>query len=142
MTEIITGVHCYMLITVLIFLFQISFRSYLMFSKLIQIASRGTFLHALVLCISICICNCIWSHFQTPCIAHHKMFYIILRELNVFDKNIKTNNHFYNILRIFEVLPNFFSPQVKRCAIITYKHGIYELSHELPNDLRLRTLEK
>ena len=32
----------------------------------------------------------------------------------------------------------FFSPQGKRCEIITYKHGIYELSHELPNDLRLR----
>ena len=31
----------------------------------------------------------------------------------------------------------FLSPQVKRCAIITYKHGIYELPHELPNDLRL-----
>ena len=35
----------------------------------------------------------------------------------------------------------FLSPQVKRCAIITYKHGIYELPHELPNDLRLRKLE-
>ena len=32
----------------------------------------------------------------------------------------------------------FFSPQLKRCAIITYKHGIYELPHEFPNDLRLR----
>ena len=31
----------------------------------------------------------------------------------------------------------FLSPQVKRCAIITYKHGIHELLHELPNDLRL-----
>ena len=31
----------------------------------------------------------------------------------------------------------FLSPQVKRCAIITYEHGIYELPHELPNDLRL-----
>ena len=31
----------------------------------------------------------------------------------------------------------FLSPQVKRWAIITYKHGIYELPHELPNDLRL-----
>ena len=30
--------------------------------------------------------------------------------------------------------------QVKRWAIITYKHGIYELPHELPNDLRLRIL--
>ena len=30
----------------------------------------------------------------------------------------------------------FPSPQVKRCAIITYKQGIYEL----PNDLTLRIL--
>ena len=29
---------------------------------------------------------------------------------------------------------------MKRSAIITYKHGIYELSHELPNDLRLKDL--
>ena len=34
----------------------------------------------------------------------------------------------------------FLSPQVKQCGIITYKHGIYELPHELPNDLRLRIL--
>ena len=34
----------------------------------------------------------------------------------------------------------FLSPQVKRCAIITYEHGIYELPHELPNDLRRRKL--
>ena len=32
------------------------------------------------------------------------------------------------------------SPQVKRYAIIIYKHGIYELSYELPNDVRLRIL--
>ena len=31
----------------------------------------------------------------------------------------------------------FLSPQVKRCEIITHKHGIYELPHEVPNDLRL-----
>ena len=34
----------------------------------------------------------------------------------------------------------FFTPEVKRWAIITYKHGIYKLSNELPNDLRLRML--
>ena len=34
----------------------------------------------------------------------------------------------------------FLSPQVKRCMIITYKHGIYKLPHELPNDLSLRKL--
>ena len=32
------------------------------------------------------------------------------------------------------------SPKLKRWAITTYKHGIYELPHELPNDLRPRTL--
>ena len=36
----------------------------------------------------------------------------------------------------------FFSPQVKGCAIITYKHGIYYLPHELPSYLRLRILRK
>ena len=29
------------------------------------------------------------------------------------------DNHFHNILRLFDVLPNFLSPQVKRWAIIT-----------------------
>ena len=29
------------------------------------------------------------------------------------------------------------SPQVKRSAIIRNKYGIYELPHELPNNLRL-----
>ena len=32
----------------------------------------------------------------------------------------------------------FPSPQVKRSLIISNKPGIYELPHELPNDLRLR----
>ena len=34
----------------------------------------------------------------------------------------------------------FLSPEVKRCTIITYKHSIYELPHELTNNLRLRNL--
>ena len=34
----------------------------------------------------------------------------------------------------------FLSPQVKRSAIISHKYGIYELPHELPNDLRLEDL--
>ena len=32
----------------------------------------------------------------------------------------------------------FFSPQIKRSVIISNKHGIYELSHKLLNDLGLR----
>ena len=31
----------------------------------------------------------------------------------------------------------FLSLQVKRCSIITYNRGISQLSHELPNNLRL-----
>ena len=31
----------------------------------------------------------------------------------------------------------FLSTQVKGWLIITYKHGIHELSQKLPNDLRL-----
>ena len=50
-------------------------------------------------------------------------------------------NHFHNILRLFDVLKIFFPSQVKRCAINTYKHGIYELPHELPTDLRVSILE-
>ena len=34
----------------------------------------------------------------------------------------------------------FVSPQVKQFVIISNKHGIYELPHELLNDLRLGTL--
>ena len=34
----------------------------------------------------------------------------------------------------------FLSSQVKRCAIITYQHGIYEVPQELPNNVRLRKL--
>ena len=44
---------------------------------------------------------------------------------------------FREFLMFFEI---FLSPQVKKCAIITYKHGICELPHELPNDLILRIL--
>ena len=31
----------------------------------------------------------------------------------------------------------FFSWQVKRGAIISNKHGVHEIPHELPNDSRL-----
>ena len=34
----------------------------------------------------------------------------------------------------------FFSLQVKRIVIISNKHDKFELSYELPNDLRLRIL--
>ena len=44
---------------------------------------------------------------------------------------------FSDSLMFYQIL---LSPQVKRSAFVTYKHGKYELSHELPNDLRLRII--
>ena len=49
-------------------------------------------------------------------------------------------NQFHNVLRLSISYQIFLSRQVKLWAIITYKHGIYKLPHELPNDLRLRIL--
>ena len=44
---------------------------------------------------------------------------------------------FWDFLMFYRSL---FSAQVKRCSITTYKHGIYELPQELPNNLRFRIL--
>ena len=61
------------------------------------------------------------------------------------DMNFRLNNFKYTIsFATFLDFSIFYqillSSQMKRWAIITYKHGIYELPHELPNDLRLRIL--
>ena len=53
-------------------------------------------------------------------------------------KVINTYNHFYNILRLFDVLPNFSFATRERFTIITYEDGIYELT----NDLRLTIASK
>ena len=44
---------------------------------------------------------------------------------------------FCDFLMFYQV---FLSPEVKKYAVITNKHGIYELPHEFPDDLRLRIL--
>ena len=47
-------------------------------------------------------------------------------------------NHGHNILRILLLYDIFFLSQVEQSVIISNKHGICELPHELPNNLRLR----
>ena len=47
----------------------------------------------------------------------------------------------HNILRLFDVLPNFVSPQENGSVIGSNKRGIYELPHELPNNIGLTILE-
>ena len=51
-----------------------------------------------------------------------------------------TYNQFHNTLKLFDVLPNFPFTASETMIVITYKHGMYELPHELPNDLRFRIL--
>ena len=44
---------------------------------------------------------------------------------------------FWDFLTSYQI---FFSPQVKLCAISTYKHGMHEWTIGLPNNLRLHEL--
>ena len=45
------------------------------------------------------------------------------------------------MLKLFDTTPIiFFLPQGKRSVNIGNNHGIYELPHELPDDLRLKIL--
>ena len=53
---------------------------------------------------------------------------------------LKNYNDFHNILRLFDVLQNFLFTTSETIGDYYYKHGIYELPHELPNDLRPRIL--
>ena len=52
-------------------------------------------------------------------------------------------NDFHNIFIVFDILDNcsFTTMQVKQSAIISNKHRIYEMPHELPIYLRLKILE-
>ena len=49
-------------------------------------------------------------------------------------------NHSHNILRLFDVQPNFPLTTSKLDGIVSNKYGMYKMPHELPNDLRLSTL--
>ena len=75
--------------------------------------------------------TCLFARLLLPLIFSLKHMAALAYLVNYSAIMRATYNHF-NILRLFDVLPS----QVKRCAIITYKHGIYKLPHELANDLR------
>ena len=61
-----------------------------------------------------------------------------------YDTIIRQLKQLQSVSKYFETMfyRIFFSPLKKRWAITTYKHGIYELPHELPKDLRPRVLGK
>ena len=49
-------------------------------------------------------------------------------------------NYGSNIVGLLMFYQIFLSPQVERSAIISNKQGVYELPHELPNDVGLPRL--
>ena len=51
-------------------------------------------------------------------------------------------NQVHNILRLFDVLPNFsiITSETMCVRLLLINNGVCELPHELPNDLRLRIL--
>ena len=42
-------------------------------------------------------------------------------------------------LKFLQIL---FSPQVRRCTVVTEKHGIYELPHEFPKALEISDMSR
>ena len=62
-------------------------------------------------------------------------------KLNLFEVDKKDATISFIVFRDFSMFYQIFLlPKVKGCAIITCKHGIYELPHKLANNLRLRKL--
>ena len=80
--------------------------------------------------------KCLWSRWKSYSPPHPLglLWFADAREIQPTISSI-IFSHFLIFYQIF------LSPQVKRWTIITYKHGIYELSHELLNDLRLRKVQ-
>ena len=71
----------------------------------------------------------------------HTTFCAFDKDLNSLINRLEHNTIIEIIFEEFLILYQiFFSLQVKRSMIVSNKHGIYELRHELPNDLRLSIL--
>ena len=65
------------------------------------------------------------------------MFKINEKDLELLKKTTISCIIFRDFSMFYQI---FVSPQVKRWSIITDKHSVYELPHELPNNLKLRIL--
>ena len=65
------------------------------------------------------------------------IIYLLLYNLRDCTFKGKPNFIFWDFLIFYQI---FLSPQMKRNTIISNKQAIYELSHELPNNLELRNL--
>ena len=92
--------------------------------------------------------ECHWSIVFANCsFLFYKCFYTWTTEIFANFQTIINSlmcflsaNHGHIILRHFNARPNFPFTARKRRVIISYKHGVYELSHELPKELTLSIL--
>ena len=81
---------------------------------------------------------------KNKCVCIHEIIRLIIMKVEM---KMKNRSYIYDISRstisfiIFWDFSMFYqiflSTQVERWAIITYKHGIYELPHKLPNASRI-----
>ena len=81
--------------------------------------------------------------FLVPVSNTLNLIWYIFYSIATAESNFPLKVTYYHVIKFwdFSMFYQFFlSPQVKWCAIITYKHGIYELPHKLPKELRLRIL--
>ena len=53
-----------------------------------------------------------------------------------------TYNRAHNVLELVDILPNFFSQQVKRNVTIANKNFKYQSTDELRSDVRLKKISK
>ena len=107
------------------------------FGQLIEYNMRNFLIFCMIFEGKYFCCNILWadqiSLFCCPFFARYWAICVLQLFLS--------HNLFHNILRLFDILPSFRFTTVKWSSIISNKHGIYDLSHELPNDLKLRILE-
>ena len=93
--------------------------------------------------------RCFKKIIENKCVCFQKVTRLMTMKMRLKMKN-KSDRYDINRPTIMEIIlwdflmlyQIFLLPQVKRSAIISNKQGVYEVPQELPNDLRLRTLEK
>ena len=96
-----------------------------------------------VLCVLVCVCDLKSDYQKKQCHHQSQSFKTVVKTQqggNGTTLQWVTKSTFISLIfRDFQVFYQIFlSLQVKPCAIITYKHAIYELPHQMPNYLRLR----
>ena len=78
-------------------------------------------------------CETLWAPKLVWAKKHPKSWFLLFVNYDLMSCEVFPQNHFHKLWDFLMFYQIFLSPQVKRCAIITRKHGIYLVPHELPN---------